>query len=273
MIQSAVAANGHHNLISYMKIASLVTQKVFQVIKSLIFLFCFVKIRAHHRVHTEWQRPLFCGHWKNQPMLGRVGGERSSPFTPITYKIAVKAPAERADTLHLFHLYPYVLCGANCVFTYKLCSAWTHSTFNHSDGCGRLYRRKCNSLKISLSPLPQLHRRLLLLRLWNLLLQENLFVLLLNKLLLLHTAELSRKLKSRYGARNRFQEPSLELSSQDTQAGGPVRQHYAYLVPSPHSGTKVTDTGLSAVNPKLSNILQTVLFYVAIPYLDPKSPG
>ncbi len=52
----------------------------------------------------------------------------------------------------------------------------------------------------------------------------------------------SRKLKSHYGARNRFQEPSLELSSQATQAGGPVRQPYAYLVPSPHSGTKVTDT-------------------------------
>jgi hypothetical protein len=32
------------------------------------------------------------------------------------------------------------------------------------------------------------------------------------------------------------------LSSQATLAGGPVRQPYAYLVPSPHSGTKVTDT-------------------------------
>ncbi len=41
----------------------------------------------------------------------------------------------------------------------------------------------------------------------------------------------NRKLKSRYGARNRFQEPSLELSSQATKAGGPVRQPYAYLVP------------------------------------------
>ncbi len=39
----------------------------------------------------------------------------------------------------------------------------------------------------------------------------------------------SRKLKSRYGARNRFQEPSLELSSQATQAGRPVRHPYAYL--------------------------------------------
>jgi hypothetical protein len=47
----------------------------------------------------------------------------------------------------------------------------------------------------------------------------------------------SRKLKFRYGARNRFQEPSLELSSQATYAVGPVRQPYAYLVPRPHSGT------------------------------------
>jgi hypothetical protein len=36
------------------------------------------------------------------------------------------------------------------------------------------------------------------------------------------------------GARNRFKESSLELSSQATKAGGPVRQSYAYLVPSPH---------------------------------------
>jgi hypothetical protein len=54
---------------------------------------------------------------------------------------------------------------------------------------------------------------------------------------------LRRRLKTRYGARNRFQEPSLELSSQATYSGGPVRLPYAYLVPGPHSGTKVTDTG------------------------------
>jgi hypothetical protein len=54
----------------------------------------------------------------------------------------------------------------------------------------------------------------------------------------------SRKLKSRYGARNQFQEPSLEVSSQATYAGGPVRKPFAYLVPSPHSGTKVTDTAV-----------------------------
>jgi hypothetical protein len=43
----------------------------------------------------------------------RVGDARPPPFTivNITYKVAVYAPAERADTVPLFHLYPYVLCG------------------------------------------------------------------------------------------------------------------------------------------------------------------
>jgi hypothetical protein len=40
----------------------------------------------------------------------RVGGARPSPFTlfTITYKVAVYAPAERADILPLFLLYPYM---------------------------------------------------------------------------------------------------------------------------------------------------------------------
>jgi hypothetical protein len=29
-------------------------------------------------------------------------------------KVAVYTPVERADTLPLFHLYPYVLCGFSC---------------------------------------------------------------------------------------------------------------------------------------------------------------
>ncbi len=41
---------------------------------------------------------------------------------------------------------------------------------------------------------------------------------------------LSRKRKSHYGARNRFQEASMELSSQATKAGGPVRQPYVCLL-------------------------------------------
>jgi hypothetical protein len=39
--------------------------------------------------------------------------------------------------------------------------------------------------------------------------------------------------KVRYEAKNRIQEPSLELSSEATNAYGSVRQPYAYLVPSP----------------------------------------
>jgi hypothetical protein len=39
---------------------------------------------------------------------------------------------------------------------------------------------------------------------------------------------LSQKLKSRYGARNRFQESSLEMSSQDSKADGPERNPIDY---------------------------------------------
>jgi hypothetical protein len=67
---------------------------------------------------TEWQWPLSGVHShhddKNQPSLVRVGGgARSPPFTLSTIiKVVVYAPAETADTLPLFLLYPlYVLCG------------------------------------------------------------------------------------------------------------------------------------------------------------------
>ncbi len=41
---------------------------------------------------------------------GEGGGARPPPFTlfTITYKVVVYAPAERADTLPLFLLYPYM---------------------------------------------------------------------------------------------------------------------------------------------------------------------
>jgi hypothetical protein len=44
-----------------------------------------------------------------------MGGARPPPFTifTMTYKVAVYAPAARADTLTLFHLYPYVLCAGD----------------------------------------------------------------------------------------------------------------------------------------------------------------
>jgi len=47
---------------------------------------------------------------------GEGGGStptRFTLFTTITYKVAVHAPAERSDTLPFFHLYSYVLCGAD----------------------------------------------------------------------------------------------------------------------------------------------------------------
>jgi hypothetical protein len=41
---------------------------------------------------------------------GEVGGARPPPYT-IASKVVVYAPAERADTLPLFLLYPYIYCG------------------------------------------------------------------------------------------------------------------------------------------------------------------
>jgi hypothetical protein len=73
---------------------------------------------SEHRVHTEWQRPLSCLRSIMMEKLAQTdegGGARPTPFTivTITNKVAVSAPAERADTLPLFHLFPYVLCGSD----------------------------------------------------------------------------------------------------------------------------------------------------------------
>jgi hypothetical protein len=48
-------------------------------------------------------------------LAGKCGGAHPPPFTTFTFtsKVAVYAPAEWADTLTLFHLYLYVLCGGN----------------------------------------------------------------------------------------------------------------------------------------------------------------
>jgi hypothetical protein len=72
-----------------------------------------------HRVHIEWQRPLSGVHSIMMEKLAQPGeGGGCTPtlfnnIVNITYKIAVYALAEPtgADTLPLFHLYPYVLCG------------------------------------------------------------------------------------------------------------------------------------------------------------------
>ncbi len=77
-----------------------------------------ITARHDHRVHTEWQRPLSGLKSILMEKLAQAsvgGGACPLPFTifTITYKVAVYvyAPAERADKLTLFHLYPYVLCG------------------------------------------------------------------------------------------------------------------------------------------------------------------
>jgi hypothetical protein len=60
-----------------------------------------------HRVAmaTFWRT--FHHDGKNKPSLVRVGGARPPPT--ITYKVVMYAPAERAYTIHLFLIYPYVV--------------------------------------------------------------------------------------------------------------------------------------------------------------------
>ncbi len=65
------------------------------------------------RVHTEWQLPLSGVHsimMEKLTQAGIVGGARPPLFTTvtITYKVALYALAEWADTLTLFHLYQYM---------------------------------------------------------------------------------------------------------------------------------------------------------------------
>ncbi len=62
-----------------------------------------------HRVHTEWQLPISGVHsimMENVAQSGEGEGSRPPPFTLVT--IMYKGPAERTDTLPLFHLYPYM---------------------------------------------------------------------------------------------------------------------------------------------------------------------
>jgi hypothetical protein len=46
-------------------------------------------------------------------LAGEGGDARPLPFTlfTITYKVAVYTPADRADTLPLFHFYPLYVCN------------------------------------------------------------------------------------------------------------------------------------------------------------------
>jgi hypothetical protein len=77
--------------------------------------FCF--FYYNHRVHIDWQWQL-SGVYSimmvnaAQPV---EGGAHPPPFTlsAITNTAVMYASAERADTLLLFLLYPFLLCGYN----------------------------------------------------------------------------------------------------------------------------------------------------------------
>jgi hypothetical protein len=76
----------------------------------------FVRDSRYHKVYTEWQRPLSGVHsimMEKLVQAGEGGDARPPPFIifTITYKVAVYASSDKADTLPLFHLYPYVTCG------------------------------------------------------------------------------------------------------------------------------------------------------------------
>jgi hypothetical protein len=68
------------------------------------------------RVQINWQWPLFDVHsimMIKSAQSGEGGGARPSPFTlsTIASKVVVYALAERANTLLLFLLYHFLLCG------------------------------------------------------------------------------------------------------------------------------------------------------------------
>jgi hypothetical protein len=74
---------------------------------------CTVDHVQYHRVHTEWQLPVSGVHSIMMEKLAQPGdgaGARPPPYTlsTITHKVAVYAPAERADTFLLFLLSPYL---------------------------------------------------------------------------------------------------------------------------------------------------------------------
>ncbi len=80
---------------------------------------------AENTESTEWQWPVSGVHSimmvKSAPCLVKVGDARPPPFTlsTITSKVVVHAvpstPAERADKLPLFLLYPYMYSVAESI--------------------------------------------------------------------------------------------------------------------------------------------------------------
>jgi hypothetical protein len=83
----------------------------YSILKPNSWMYNFVEVSGHHFERPQtWGFGIQCLHykpvayiplwWKNQPWLVRVGGARPcTPFTlfTITYKVALYAPAERAD--------------------------------------------------------------------------------------------------------------------------------------------------------------------------------
>ncbi len=68
--------------------------------------------QSTYRVATAAFWRTFHHDGKISPGWWGCGGARPPPFIlfTISYKVAVYAPAERADTPALFHLYPCILC-------------------------------------------------------------------------------------------------------------------------------------------------------------------
>ncbi len=67
--------------------------------------------RVPHRINTEWRLSISGVHpimMEKSALAGEGEGCTPIAFQTITimYKVAVYAPAKRADTLPVFHLYP-----------------------------------------------------------------------------------------------------------------------------------------------------------------------
>ncbi len=83
------------------------------ILLKLFHFYCFI-ICVQTTEYTEWQLlrsgRAFHHDGTISPGWWGGGGALPPPFTisTITYKVVVYAPAERADTLPLFLLYPYV---------------------------------------------------------------------------------------------------------------------------------------------------------------------
>jgi hypothetical protein len=82
-----------------------------------------------HRVATA-------AFWRTFHRWGERGA-RQPPFSIFTimYKVAVYGPAERADTLPLFHLYP-------------LCTLWFHLALSYSKSVTKCTKFLVNSNKL-----------------------------------------------------------------------------------------------------------------------------